>query len=582
MWRWPRKTKKTKIGRVSGDIHQPLPTNSQLDHRLVESIKADAKSPTEVLRLFHKFHRKTDALQQRQRLKRKLLCLAVEHGRTELVEYLLQRGYSVNVQPGDDGRYHPLHVAILFDRENLLVPLMKRGTAVDVECRCYSEPSNSEESVKTDEFLYSSLELSIVLDRPNLMFILDKSYDRKKTPRQRTALHYACLHGARRCLEQLLADPRVLGEDLNLFDDDEPHRCTPLMLGVRHGSWLTRMLLDVGASATLTSKSIDGYSALHFATSRASYVDRVLPEDLPQVLQLLLKAGCDVNAAVDDGMTMETAISLLCAHVRQEFEESKPQSNVVDFETHRRNILTSSVDVLLTSGAELHSSDDRRPPLEVLTEMAFHASSFLKKLDAKSDDFQTGFARTLRTLRLTSSFIESLYASTSISGEKYSHCSPAARVLDAVDCCRSIQLFPKESTTDSLADVIGILADVFRLLLLAGAEVKCSGYDLYLRLVSDIVLYSPFNEMQANVGQLYTTRDRHVASELEYLSPDRKCELIDLLDDVTGQPRTLKNLSRQVIVRGVIASSQGLKSYSQLGLPRCLLEYIVSLRDWLA
>ena len=185
-----------------------------LDKRVVDAIASGAE-PTAVELLVEQTFVETES-KTRQHLKSscyrlQTMCRTVESGRRQLVEHFIAAGYPVDVEPGD-GNTSPLNVAVHYDREDLVRLLLRHGASVSTESR-YSIRNSKEVFV-------CALELSVVLDRPNLMSILKRVDDQRKTPPQkhRTALHFTCLHGAYHCLEPLLADPKVIAEDLNAME----------------------------------------------------------------------------------------------------------------------------------------------------------------------------------------------------------------------------------------------------------------------------------------------------------------------------------------------------------------------------
>ena len=171
-------------------------------------------------------------------------------------------------------------------------------------------------SEKLDVWLafHSTVELSIMLDRPNLMVILEKHYDQAKDYYKRKALHFACDYGAFRCVEYLLSargsrDIDAIDDsnwqhilfipmsgDLTLPTDENVHDGrTPLMLGVKHGFRIVEMLIDAGASVTVALAATES-TALHCAVSSVFSRNITPIEDLPKVMTLLMRAGCDVDA----------------------------------------------------------------------------------------------------------------------------------------------------------------------------------------------------------------------------------------------------------------------------------------------
>ena len=157
-----------------------------------------------------------------------------------------------------------------------------------------------------------------------------------------SALHIACREGDYDLIERLLADPKVVAEDLNALNNptrgffdgdseivgintidratanfstkddtwqetestseavfDKPKGQTPFMIGIRHGSRLVRMLLDAGASVNvrtpMTEQTVLHQAIVTVFCTRVS-ADARATEDLPKVVRLLLDAGCEIDA----------------------------------------------------------------------------------------------------------------------------------------------------------------------------------------------------------------------------------------------------------------------------------------------
>lgn len=284
-----------------------------LDGSVLASIRGEDR-PDEVVRRFEEKYGKMMRWEMAH-YRQELMCFAVEFDRPQLVELLLERRFPVNFgsfwsRVQRDGRL------VYFDR--------RTGKERD------EGPSRRESQHWSSMFFSSALELAIIVDRPHLMGLLAKHHDRAKDCKNRSTLQLACLHGAFRCLERLLTDTKVLEEDLNatdylrcphptqsmrIFDDNKGNQdpsCTPLTLALRHGCRFVRRLLDAGASATAVGTS--GRTALHGAIEFCTDGNDVV-DDLPEIIELLLDAGCDANAvAFEDGLEM-TALSLMCANV---------------------------------------------------------------------------------------------------------------------------------------------------------------------------------------------------------------------------------------------------------------------------
>jgi len=149
-----------------------------------------------------------------------------------------------------------------------------------------------------------------------------------------TPLHFACKHGAFKCIDYLLATDAGHA-DVNAFKyvdflaaphrahltfiktgfiavdapgvDDRHERSTPLMLGMKHGSRLVAKLLESGASVSFQTR-LKRQSMLHIAI----LVQMREMGDLPEVVRWLISAGVPIN---ERDVKNSTALNLLLQQV---------------------------------------------------------------------------------------------------------------------------------------------------------------------------------------------------------------------------------------------------------------------------
>src|SRR6218665_2015914 len=286
-----------------------------------------------------------------------LCCSAVSFDHKDLVRYLLQNGYDVNYNFGYVTP-SPLNVAIHLGRDDCIKMLLNAGARVDMENRFHEEDMT--EAVP-------ALELAVMMDRTDLVKLMIPMYNRTRTRTQRTPLHFACLHGSRKCLDYILSTAEGQ-DDVNALDSDDttrhPEGYSPLMLGLHHGAWLVQRMIQAGGHAThVTSES--KCNVLHIACSSSMRIPHDLngfvPSDLPKIIELLVESGCDPNISSASG---ETALSELCSQVVSEL--GCPQFVPFPYEvTLHGEIVLSAVSLLLEHGAN-PDGDVRHIPLWVL------------------------------------------------------------------------------------------------------------------------------------------------------------------------------------------------------------------------
>ena len=136
---------------------------------------------------------------------------------------------------------------------------------------------------------------------------------------------------------------------------------TPLVISIRHGSRLVRMLLDAGASVkvrtSLTKQTVlnqavfTNFCADLCADSRAT-------EDLAEVAKLLLAAECDVDALAMFQYFDMTALIVLCLSVTvqlcQDFRTPELDS------ARRHRVLLETVRIFLDAGQPVRAGHQSR------------------------------------------------------------------------------------------------------------------------------------------------------------------------------------------------------------------------------
>ena len=151
--------------------------SDSLDDRLMQLITT-GENFSDIVRLSDELHGKLDESTVNC-YKREMLCLAMEYGTRELVEYLITSGYPVNISgSASKSPFHPLHVAVRLHREDLVELLLRHGADIHSKSKYFPDIKMSKFEYSSQKFDSSALELSIIFDLPNLMLILDNSSDR--------------------------------------------------------------------------------------------------------------------------------------------------------------------------------------------------------------------------------------------------------------------------------------------------------------------------------------------------------------------------------------------------------------------
>lgn len=532
-----------------------------LDKEIVESVKSGDDADTilsKFSRVYNGTHYPPIAVYRTL-----LFCSAIQFNNDALVVRLLEAGYDVNYNFGYVTP-SPLNVAIQIGREDYVKQLLEVGASVNLE---------NSTSVTNMIDAYTALELAIKLDSWNLVQLLTPLYDYQKTRTHRTALHLACLYGSRQCIELILNTSEGQAH-VNLHDCCDAHfpeGYTPLMLGVHHGAWLVGELLKNGADAKYVTNRTHR-SVLHLAccpqTKRAGEVHRFVSKDLPQVIQLLVEAGCNPNQNEKCG---DTPLSLLITQISQELNAQRDVNYPYEIDVHRQAVL-NSVSTLLQMGSNPNGHIRKSSILIVIHQL----HSVLRPL-----------CHIIYDVNVRDIFVQSALSASCLARDLLwmlilnganTKASDVVGSNNIVDYFLQIIIQVSSSWTDDhkqfTSGILAHFADIFRILLLSS----------YGSFQSNLVFYLFFKEISGSeffITVLFNYSGRRnfkaimnqVVKEVQYSSSPSLEKLYMLIGK---EPATLKHIVRVKILQ--CFGNKALIRIPTLNLPSVLKEYIISLK----
>ena len=330
---------------------------ARLGNEVVDAIR-DYASPQKILQLAKETHAESlgqtpPGISQDLFIQHYLMCHAVQHNHVELVKSLINDGYDIKFTEDHRLPVSPLHIACEGGKAEVLQLFVSQKPDV------YRKVTGWTVSY-TD--LKSPLCLILEVDREDLVDILVPllKEDHLEHLTFRTPLHLACQYGALKCARFLSSK---FPEDINKND---VHGNTPLMLAVKKGAEIVRLVLD--HKARTDAKTVETKrQCLHLLFCVAVPTGPCyLTPDAHSIAGMLIDAGADVNAEDIGG---ETPLSLLCGHVRanlhQWVQQMLPQQEIVN-----NKAIMNCVNLLLHNGALLNSDGSRNVPLHVILNSA--------------------------------------------------------------------------------------------------------------------------------------------------------------------------------------------------------------------
>ena len=496
-----------------------------------------------------------------------LCCRAVSFNHKDLVRYLLENGYDINYScvyysPS------PLNVAVHLGRDDCIEMLLNAGARVDTANRFIEGDNNMSKCVP-------ALELAVMMDRVDLVKLMIPLYDRTRTWTQRTPLHFACLHGSRKCLDYILSTAEGQ-DDVNAVDSDDttrhPEGYSPLMLGLHHGAWLVQRMIQAGGHAThVTSES--KCNVLHIACSSSMRIPHDLngfvPSDLPKIIELLVESGCDPNISSASG---ETALSELCSQVVSEL--GCPQFVPFPYEvTLHGEIVLSAVSLLLEHGAN-PDGDVRHIPLWVLISQLRSILHQCASMSVVPTMLERSLPSVLRATILCRDFSQLLLLHGANPDIKDFHGHICRRIIDSLLDLLLTTWNVLMGQSQWRANIVSIIADIFRLLLLFGGKLHKPEL-VFQVFIDNIPGGSLFLTYYLNFcgKREIELQMKDVLVRLKNASDTRLAELRGFLQ---RQPILLMNLARIAILRCV--GSRAVHAVPTLELPTSLTDYILSLK----
>lgn len=536
--------------------------SSQLDSTIFESIKAGLDADT-IIEMFDRKYADT-IYPPIAVFKTLFLCSAVDMEHQTLLYRLLDSGsYDVNYNFGYVTP-SPLNIAVRISRTDFIVKLLECDASVNQENRF---------TLETSDEVVTAIQLSVMLDRCDLLKLMIPFYDRLQTRTKRSTLHLACLHGSRQCLEYILSTAEGKN-DINTTDSDDVHQpegFSPLMLGLHQGSWLVRTILEHGGSATHVTGRLQ-YNALQLACSpnlyRGYQFHGFVCRDLPDVICLLVDAGCCTNDTDSHG---NTPLSLLCTQVRHQLNTRKDVPYPYDFSIHRQVVLSSATS-LLDKGAGPDACLNHLP-LSVLIDQLFSIVQPISSVRLNQEIERIFIPSAIEATTLARDLFQLLLSRGANPNIKdvYSRVSPSLVESVLLVLIRNCRHGDWESGDDGLSSILIIFVDIFRLLLLFGAELSKPELTIQLfqlgvphSLTFISLLFNYLDETQFMMYHNQLLQTTNHSNDDDYLQKR-----------FPRRPRSLKQIARVKIIHSF--GGRGFKEISSLDLPKALEEYILTL-----
>jgi hypothetical protein len=360
------------------------------------------------------------------------------------------------------------------------------------------------------------------------------------------------------------------GSKINAVDKTR-QRCTPLLLAVRNGASLIRLLLDYGASVKQRTADYR-CTALHIATSRESFANSkcrgFVPLDFVDIIKLLIHAECSVNA-VD--LCGETALSLLCAHVQNEV--IMPMYNTgasqvrYDIAVHRTILLEASR-ILMDAGASACGKDSQSLPLGVLAQQM----QTLLGLLAHSNEPVATTEQALYTCH-EMFFLLLSYCEDTLNGFRPDRV--AVYIIEMLcQFAKRALLTVKDFDGEFIGNIITVVSDFFRMLLLLGAASDVIQLTSAICHCLEICEERFIHLLDMLLCVVDESSCRRVKVYLQTHSPSRFNKTQQIITKKCGSPRSLLQLCR-VSLLSCFTPVNCMRGISSLSLPKSLRNYLL-------
>ena len=522
---------------------------ARLDIAISTAIK-EGRSPVEILQLAYEKFPRDDNDNERpwQQMRHAVLCDAVENNHVDLVQTIFNEGYDVN-----SSRWltSPFYIACEKRTADIIRIFVKQGADLF---------KKSTGRVVSYSHLKSPINLILELDRVELLEIMTPLLEKNRIElfSFRTALHLACQHGAVKSTKFLL---EKFPKDINSTD---VHGNTPLMLAVKEGADIVRLLLEYKARVDVRT-SENRRQCLHLLLCVALGTGHAyLPRDTCDVMKLLIEAGADVNAEDIGG---ETPLSLVCGQIRVEMHQWAQHVRPYSRNVHHQ-IIKDCIKLLISKGASLNTGSGNLPLNVVLNAVRADIDMYTGRRQTATD---SELHRMKETLAFSIELLEYLLQQGADPDLPNVYLqTPLTQMF--------VHLYSNSYVdSEALSEVWPRVRQVFVLLLRHGAR-KCELREAFWHKPhnNDVILMV-LNSMP---HQVYAKQTNDVCSYIRNRPPSQQPSIRshhEWILDVASTPRSLKQIARVVLYDKLQKTL--IESTPKLLLPLIINDYILSFED---
>ncbi len=528
--------------------------NLRLSQQVVDAI-VNHNNPNDILQMAEIHHLNPDdeetpeifGIPNSFSLTHRVLLAGIRERHVELVQYILDGGYSVHSPNAKRMPLSAMHLACCLGYEDVI------QLFVSVQANVHSLAMDPEGQYKP------AMAIAMRHDRPSLIRKLVPLYMSEKDMYSRTTLHFACEEGAFECTKYLVEE---YPESIHMKDFT---MLTPLMVAVRQDVRFVKLLLDKGAK--IQTHTPDKHrQVLHLLFCNAIGSQRnFLPRDAVEIAKLLISKGADVNRM---DKHMETPLSLVCGQIMTELHQMTYNKFPYSL-AHHHEVIRQSVELLIESGANLNL-ETRDSPLNVVM------NGVRATLEALTGRYRSNIHSGIGTPQLLGTLIFSLdlmelllKKGTNPDSINVYFLTPLTQMFVHLHGCRYVD---KEAWKEIWPHV----RKVFTLLLLHGAQdvdIKEAfwhpPYDNdIIKLVLHALPQSVYNEQvkmaESRVASKTSGVDENVMEHRKWLKA------------LAQNPRKLRNLARSELYS--ILRYKLEESVPKLPLPSLLQEYMLSFK----